>query len=143
MLAQEERVVTRTDRDRLRAMVASTRGSFPTVGDPYESYLNALEQRLARSWVVKQTAVDETTVTMNSRVMLRDMDTGRCQVVTLVYDADAEPFGEEVSVLTALGASLLGSRVGDIVEWESRRGRRRQRVERILFQPEAAGQFEL
>jgi regulator of nucleoside diphosphate kinase len=80
---------------------------------------------------------------MNSRVMLRDVDTGRCQVVTLVYDADAEPLGEEVSVLTAIGAALLGSRVGEIVEWESRRGRRRQRVERILFQPEAAGQFDL
>jgi regulator of nucleoside diphosphate kinase len=124
-------------------MAASIRRSFPTVGDPYESYLTALEQRLARSWVVKQTAVDEATVTMNSRVMLRDMDTGRGQVVTLVYEADAEPSGEEVSVLTELGASLVGARVGDTIEWESRRGRRRQRVERILFQPEAAGQFDL
>jgi regulator of nucleoside diphosphate kinase len=124
-------------------MVASVRRSFPTVGDPYESYLRRLERRLAGSSVVSRNAVDDATVTMNSRVMLRDLDTGRRQVVTLVYDADAEPVGEEVSVLTALGASLLGSRVGDTVEWESRRGPRRFRVERILFQPEAAGQFDL
>jgi regulator of nucleoside diphosphate kinase len=124
-------------------MVASIRGSFPTVGDPYESYLRGLERRLAGSSVVSQKAVDDARVTMNSRVRLRDMETGRHQVVTLVYDADAEPVGEEVSVLTVLGASLLGSRVGETVEWESRRGPRRLRVERILFQPEAAGQFDL
>jgi transcription elongation GreA/GreB family factor len=48
-----------------------------------------------------------------------------------------------VSVLTPLGAAILGSRVGDIVEWQSRRGPRRVRVEQILFQPEAAGDFHL
>jgi regulator of nucleoside diphosphate kinase len=46
-------------------------------------------------------------------------------------------------VLTGLGASLLGSRVGDVVEWDTRRGPRRLKVERILFQPEAAGEFDL
>jgi regulator of nucleoside diphosphate kinase len=63
--------------------------------------------------------------------------------VTLVYDADADLFGEKLSVLTGLGASLLGARVGEVVEWQTRRGPRRVRVERILFQPEAAGEFEL
>jgi regulator of nucleoside diphosphate kinase len=143
MLTQEEKIMTGTDRKRLRAMAASLRGSFATVGDPYESYLRALEGRIARSEIMQDASVDDVTVTMNSRVMLRDTDTGICQVMTLVYGPDADPFDEEVSVLTPLGASVLGSRVGDIVEWEHRRGPRRLRVERILFQPEAAGRFDL
>ena len=60
-----------------------------------------------------------------------------------MYDADADAVGERVSVLTPLGAAILGSRVGDVVEWQTRRGPRRMKIERIVFQPEAAGQFDL
>jgi regulator of nucleoside diphosphate kinase len=63
--------------------------------------------------------------------------------VTIVYPSDADRTGERVSVLTPLGASLLGARVGDVVERAARRGTRRSRIERILFQPEAAGRFDL
>lgn len=123
-------------------MIGSIRQS-PTPGHPLESYLRDLEGHLARTAIVPPTSVDADTVTMNSKVCLRDLDSGTSQVVTLAYEADADPFGEKLSVLTGLGASLLGSRVGDVVELQTRRGRRRLRVERILFQPEAAGEFEL
>jgi regulator of nucleoside diphosphate kinase len=62
--------------------------------------------------------------------------------VTLACDGDANPFGEKLSVLTRLGASLLGSRIGDVVDWQTRRGLRRLQVEQIWFQPEAAGEFD-
>ena len=48
-------------------------------------------------------------------------------------------FGSRLSVLTPLGVRLLGFRVGDVIEWPVPCGVRRLRVERILFQPEAAG----
>jgi regulator of nucleoside diphosphate kinase len=143
MVAHQQLTVTRADRDRLRGMISSLRDSLPISGEPYGSYLNALERHLDRASSVTPSAVDGDTVTMNSRVCLQDLDTGDRQIVTLAYDADADPLGEEVSVLTTLGASLLGSRVGDVIEWDTRRGRRRMRVERILFQPEAAGKFDL
>ena len=60
-----------------------------------------------------------------------------------MYEADADAFGEKLSVLTGLGESLLGSRVGVSWNGETRRGPRRVRIERILFQPEAAGEFDL
>jgi hypothetical protein len=33
--------------------------------------------------------------------------------------------------------------VGDVIEWHSRRGPQRVRIEEIVFQPEAAGKFDL
>jgi regulator of nucleoside diphosphate kinase len=146
MLVQEqmqERVVTQTDQLRLRAMIESLRRALRTVSDPYESYLRALEDKLDRTSAVPQNDVDADTVTMNSRVLVRDPDSGEGQVLTLVYEADVDPYGQNVSVLTTLGASLLGSRVGGVIEWQTRRGPRRLRIERILFQPEAAGAFDL
>jgi regulator of nucleoside diphosphate kinase len=140
---QEQVVVTETDQLRLRAMIESLRRALRTVGDPYESYLRALEEKLDRTSAVPRDVVNADTVTMNSRVLVRDPDSGTGQVLTLVYEAEADPFGQHVSVLTTLGASLLGSTVGDIIEWQTRRGPRRLRIERILFQPEAAGVFDL
>ena len=140
---QEQAVVTETDRLRLGAMIESLRRALRTVGDPYESYLRALEDKLSRTSALPQDDVDAETVTMNSRVLLWDPDGGKAQVLTLVYEADADPYGQNVSVLTALGASLLGSQVGDVIEWQTRRGPRRLQIERILFQPEAAGVLDL
>ncbi|MGB7160119.1 MAG: GreA/GreB family elongation factor [Tepidisphaeraceae bacterium] len=135
--------MTKADRQRLGQMIGSLRASLRTVGDPYESYLRALERQLARTPVVPEAEVNDDVVTMNSKVCVREMDTGRCHALKLVYEADADAFGERVSVLAPLGASILGARVGDVVEWQSRRGPRRLRIERILFQPEAAGEFDL
>ena len=143
MVTEQQEVVTKTDSRRLRNMIGSIRQSLPTVGHPLESYLRDLEGHLARTATVPPTSVDAETVTMNSKLRLRDLDSGTSQVVTLVYEADADVFGEKLSVLTSLGASLLGARVGDVVEWETRRGPRRMQVDRILFQPEAAGEFDL
>jgi regulator of nucleoside diphosphate kinase len=142
VITEQQEVVTKCDSRRLRDMIGSIRQSFPPRSH-LESHLRDLEGHLARTAIVPPTSVDAETVTMNSKVSLHDLDSGSSGVVTLVYEADADPFGENLSVLTPLGASLLGSRVGDVVEWRTRRGRRRVRVERILFQPEAAGEFDL
>ena len=124
-------------------MIESLRASLRTAGDPYESYLRALENQLDGASVVPETEVDDDVVTMNSKICVRELDTGKCRALTLVYDADADSFGEAVSVIAPLGASILGARLGDIVEWQPRRVPRRLRIERILFQPEAAGEFNL
>jgi len=143
MIAQDQMVVTRADGQRLHRMIGSARESLRTIGDPYDVYLRALENNLAQASMIPETEVDENVVTMNSKVCLRDMDTGKCRMLTLVYDADGDSIGKKISVLTPLGASILGARVGSIVERPSRRGPRRSRIEHILFQPEAAGAFDL
>ena len=143
MLAEPPEMISKNDSTRLRDMIGSIRQSLPALRHPLESYLRDLEGQLARTVTVPPASVDANMVTMNSRVRLRDREGGSAQEVTLVYESDADAFGEKLSVLTSLGASLLGSRVGDVVEWQSRRGPRRVRIERILFQPEAAGEFDL
>src|SRR3954471_11395204 len=113
---EKQELVTQYDSKRLRDMIGSIRRSSPMRAD-LESHLRDLEGHLARTAIVPPTSIDRDTVTMNSKLRMRDLDSGTPQVVTLVYDADADFFGEKLSVLTPLGASLFGSRVGDVVEW--------------------------
>jgi len=143
VLAQKKMTVTKADEHLLTRMIESHRASLRTLGDPYDSYLRALENQLAEASVVPEMDVDEDVITMNSKVCVREMDTGRCKALTLVYRPDPDSFGDTVSVIAPLGASVLGARVGDIIEWQTRRTPRQLRIERILFQPEAAGKFNL
>ena len=49
----------------------------------------------------------------------------------------------KVSVLAPIGTALLGYRAGETVEWEVPGGVRRLKIEQVLYQPEAAGDYHL
>ena len=80
---------------------------------------------------------------MNSRVRLRDLRTGEDETYTLVYPEEADIDEGRLSVLAPLGTALLGSRNGQTIVVNAPGGRRRLKVERILYQPEAAGDYHL
>ena len=65
------------------------------------------------------------------------------ETYTLVYPDEADINEGKLSVLAPLGTALLGMRVGDIVEFEAPAGTRRLKIERVLYQPEAAGDLHL
>lgn len=105
--------------------------------------LSVLEREAQRAIVVKPEEVPATVVTMNSQVQLMDLDTNEQRYVTLVFPAMASTDTGCISVLAPLGTALLGSQEGTPVTWQTPRGARRLRVERIVYQPEAAGRFDL
>jgi regulator of nucleoside diphosphate kinase len=138
-MVMEKSVVTAVDRTRLHEMVRALR----SVGDPFRSHLREPTDALERADVVTPAEVGEDVVTMNSRVRARDVETGRAETFTLVYHGESGMFDSRLSVLTPMGVAVLGARVGDVIEFPIRRGIRRLRIEEMLYQPEAAGGFEL
>ena len=84
------------------------------------------------------------TVTMYSTVECQDVTTGRRQQLTICYPNDAEPSVGCVSVLSPVGCSLLGLRVGDIAHWQMPGGETGgAQVLSVLFQPQASGNYAL
>jgi regulator of nucleoside diphosphate kinase len=81
--------------------------------------------------------VPPTVVTMNTQVRVRDLDSGRTFDWTVTLPPDDEVAVTARSPFSWSGATLLGAREGDELQWESRRGPRRVRIEAVLFQPEA------
>jgi regulator of nucleoside diphosphate kinase len=80
---------------------------------------------------------------MNSRVLLLDMDSHEEMEYTLVFPQDADPAQGKISVLAPIGTAMLGYREGDVFSWQVPDGMRRLKVQKILFQPEASGNFDL
>ena len=73
-----------------------------------------LDDLLANADITSPRTVRADVVTMNSRVELVDPHTHRRQVLTLCYPQDAEPAAGFISVLSPVGASLLGLTVGAV-----------------------------
>jgi regulator of nucleoside diphosphate kinase len=105
--------------------------------------LESLQEELDRAHVVESTAVPHDVVTMNSRVRLKDLETNEEKVYTLVFPSEANLEQQKISILAPIGTAILGYRVGDTVEWRVPGGIRKLRLEEILYQPEAAGQYSL
>ena len=131
-----ERTLTELDHARLTRLTRSrTAPARPSDDDP-------LAQALDDAALVPSRTIGDDVVTMHSKVLLKDLETSRRHRLTLCYPDEAEPASGWVSVLSPVGASLLGLRVGDEARWTLPSGEQSAaRLEAILFQPESSGDY--
>jgi regulator of nucleoside diphosphate kinase len=106
--------IRRDDYEKLSAMAAA-KGAEHDVAQ-------FLAAELARARVVPPERIGSDIVTMNASVEFRDETTGRVRRVTLVYPEHADILASRLSVMTPVGAALIGLAVGDSIEWQTRDG---------------------
>lgn len=105
--------------------------------------LSCLEAELELCKVVTPDEIPANVVTLNSRVKYLDLDSQQERIMTLVFPSNADISAGRISVTTPIGAAILGYAEGDVVEWKGFSGRKAIRIEEVLYQPEAAGQYHL
>jgi regulator of nucleoside diphosphate kinase len=135
---QDKLTMTAPDFDRLKHLIES-----PQYRVSHGALLTTLKQELDRSEVVPPATIPKRVVTMHSRVRVRDLETGEPETYTLVYPEEADINEGKLSVLAPLGAALLGTRAGQVIEVAAPARLRQIKVERVLYQPEAAGDYHL
>lgn len=127
--------ITEKDLERLEPMVAGA-GNHPNI--------RRLREELERAVVVPSAEIPADVVTMNSRVVFREMEAGTEEEVTLVYPAQADVNRKRISILAPVGAALLGLSAGDEIAWPLPSGKTRTyKIITVLYQPEAAGNYDL
>jgi regulator of nucleoside diphosphate kinase len=131
--------ITEADRKRLDELI-KVAGEFS--GNARKD-LQALARELERAEIVDPKDVRADIVTMNSRLVLKDVDTKEEMNYTLVFPEKANIDQGTISVLAPIGTAILGYSKGDIIEWPVPAGVRRIRIEKIVYQPEASGHFDL
>jgi len=107
--------VTRTDYHRLFILAESNSDRSPEVAD-------VLMAELERARVVEDERVASDVVRMGSRLRFTS-DLGEDRRVTLVFPGEADITEGKVSVLTPIGAALIGLSAGQSIEWTARDGR--------------------
>lgn len=119
-------------------------GDYLELGDLTAKYrtpnpspaIRFLERELARAVVVDDRRLPSDVATLRSQIAFHDEETGRGWVVTIGHPADFLSREDAISVLSPLGAALIGLSEGQSIEFQTADGRsRRVRLVRVLFQP--------
>lgn len=139
-MSEREAVISEFDRARLREVIDTIR----TQSDTRQwSRGDRLQEKLTTSTTLSPSEIPADVITMNSIARVRDLESQKEGVYNLVFPSDSKPMEGRVSVLSFLGIALFGSRIGDVVEWDTRKTRRSLEVVEIIYQPEAARHWTL
>jgi regulator of nucleoside diphosphate kinase len=87
-----------------------------------------LRAELSRALVLEADEVPDESIGLNSHVEIEDVESGETESYTLTLPAQADFDQGRLSVLTPIGAGLLGYGEGDEIEWPTPGGLRRIRV---------------
>jgi len=104
---------------RLSALSSLTSG-------PMVDVCEYLREELDRAHILPTEKLRPDIVNLGSQVEFRDEQTGKIQEIILVYPFDADIARRRVSVLTPVGAALLGLSVNQTISFYTRTGKRRE-----------------
>jgi regulator of nucleoside diphosphate kinase len=107
--------MTQEDRDRLAPLAEAATSIFPRTAD-------FLTREIERAQIVPGSASPADLVTMGSEVEFRDDVSGDVRRMRLVYPEEADVGAGKISVLTPVGAALIGLSVGQSIEFQTPAG---------------------
>jgi regulator of nucleoside diphosphate kinase len=102
-----EIMIPASDYDRLVQLATVTQ---PHVADYFD-------RELSRARVVPDAEFDPRSARVGSRVTYREEPSGRVRTVTLAWPHEADVAWGRISVLTSIGAALLGMRPTSSIDW--------------------------
>lgn len=96
----------------------------------------SLAHELKRAVVVKKESFPKDGVRLNSKVSILDLDTQKVLEFTIVLSEYADIKQNKISVLTPMGAALIGFRKSDEVRWKVPAGLKRFRILNVVNKSE-------
>ncbi|CAE6912993.1 GreA/GreB family elongation factor [Paraburkholderia domus] len=103
-----------------------------------------LDDVLERAVIVESRDIPANIVTMNSQATLIDETSGEQMTWTVVYPPNADFALGRLNVFSPVGLALLGAKRGERIRFTPPSGMEKVlKLEKILFQPEAADDFTL
>jgi regulator of nucleoside diphosphate kinase len=102
-----------------------------------------LLKELHSAQVVEPGEIPDNVVTMNSVVKVTFLSTNKTIKFEIVYPEEADIKKNKISIFSPVATALIGYKVSDEIEWLVPSGPTRLRIEEIVYQPEAAGNYHL
>ncbi len=104
-------VMSQRDHERLLALATLAVSRLPEI--------NFLLRELERAQVTDQARINSSTVTMGSQVDFTYGRSARVETVTLAFPGDQDLFTGRISVLTPVGAALIGLSEGQTITFQT------------------------
>ncbi len=93
--------------------------------------------------VVEPNDIPHDVVTMNSIVKISFLNAKKTLQFQIVYPDQANMKENKISIFSPVATALIGYKVADEIEWAVPSGLTKIHIDEIIYQPEAAGDFDL
>jgi regulator of nucleoside diphosphate kinase len=134
----KKKVFTKYDYERLLRILEDD----ASASEYDEKNVIILKEYLRHSKLVDPKEIRSNIVTMNTRFSLKNIGNGKKEIFSLVFPYEQDNDKNKISVLSKMGTQVLGSSIGTVVQ-SNPTGNQYYIIEDILYQPEAAGDFNL
>ena len=108
-----------------------------------ESEADKLMMELGSAKIVEPEAIPSNVVTMNSIVNISFLNINKQVQFQIVYPDKANIKENKISIFSPIATALIGYKINDEIEWIVPAGLTKLRIDEIIYQPEAAGDFDL
>lgn len=104
-----------------------------------------LIEELEKAQIVDPDSIPSDVVTMNSIVKISFLHGNNDKKLEfrIVYPDQANLKEHRISIFSPIATALIGYKAGQEIEWMVPAGMTKIRIDEILYQPEAAGDFDL
>ena len=117
--------------DAITSLAMSVEDRLPQVAE-------LLLDEIGRAKTYTKAKIPVDVVTMNATVEFVDEASGADRTVEIVYPRDADISAGKISILTPIGAGLIGLRAGQSILWPDRDGKERWLRIISVIQPQTA-----
>ena len=131
--------LTKNDYTRIYKAITDAKNSKTINSKEAEKLLS----ELSKAEIVPSEKIDKDVVTMNSEVKLFFENTQKEQSFKIVYPQDANLKENKISIFSPIATALIGYKIGDEIEWIVPGGMTKIKIVDLIYQPEAAGDFDL
>jgi regulator of nucleoside diphosphate kinase len=132
-------IMNRLDYARIRKCINHAK-QFKSISAPEA---DKLMHELDAAKIVEPEAIPADVITMNSIARLSFLNTKKQVEFQIVYPEQANIKENKISIFSPIATALIGYKVADIIEWMVPAGLTHIRIDEILYQPEAAGDYSL
>jgi regulator of nucleoside diphosphate kinase len=102
---------------------------------------DSLINELHSADIVEPREIPGDVVTMNSIVKISFLNTKKSMQFRIVYPDEANIRENKISIFSPVATALLGYKVKDEIEWIVPSGPANIRIDELVYQPEAEGDF--
>lgn len=132
-------IITKQDFNKIHRSITDAKAKNSIKKEEAEKLLAELKS----AKIVEQDQIESDVVTMNSIVKIHFQNNKTTMEFQLVYPADANIKEKKISIFSSVASALIGYKVGDEIDWLIPSGMTKIVIDEIIYQPEAAGDFDL
>lgn len=132
-------IINRLDYARIKKCISDAK-QFKSIS---KADAEKLMSELDSASIVEPEEIPSNVVTMNSIVRLSFLNTKKQVQFQIVYPNKANFSENKISIFSPIATALIGYKVGDEIQWIVPAGLTNIRIDEIVYQPEAAGDFNL